>query len=132
MSNRQLNQAFGAAVRARRQELKMTQADLGDLLGCQQPQIAALEAGQANPHMTTIERILSALQMVPLVIGQEEGSTATPPFARAVEFAMKPRNRCGYFGGTVNNRAKICNRVAGHTGQHRFVFESETPPEIWD
>jgi DNA-binding XRE family transcriptional regulator len=126
-----MSRATGAEIRARRQQLGLTQAQLAERLGCQQPQIAALEAGHARCSIATLERIADALDatIVPLRLVARDEAMASP-----VPHYLRPRHRCGYVGpsSTPGGRAKICNRVSGHPGQHRMIFESEAPPNIWD
>jgi transcriptional regulator with XRE-family HTH domain len=51
----------GSLLRRCREQAGLTQKELADRLGCQQPAIARLEAGGVSPNMRTIERIAEAL-----------------------------------------------------------------------
>lgn len=51
----------GEYIRKMRSEARLTQRQLADALGCQQPAIARLEAGEAMPNLTTLRRISEAL-----------------------------------------------------------------------
>ena len=55
--------ATGAYVRRLREQAGLSQRELAHRLGCQQPAIARLEAGQASPNMRTLERIAEALDL---------------------------------------------------------------------
>jgi transcriptional regulator with XRE-family HTH domain len=121
------------AIRRRRHAVGITQQQLAELLESTQPAIAALESGAVRPSLGLLERIAHALD-ARLVVDFEG---AEPTLATPVPAAFQPaRNRCGYVfanpAAPVGGRARICNRVAGHGGQHRAVFESETPLGLWD
>jgi transcriptional regulator with XRE-family HTH domain len=51
----------GRLVRHYREAAGLSQRELADRLGCQQPAIARLEAGGVSPNMRTLERIAEAL-----------------------------------------------------------------------
>ena len=51
----------GSLLRQWRQEAGISQRELADRLGGQQPAIARLEAGGVSPNMRTVERIAEAL-----------------------------------------------------------------------
>jgi len=51
-----------AEIRARRVELGLTQAQLAELAGVTQAYIAKIEAGTADPKVSTLERILKTLE----------------------------------------------------------------------
>ncbi len=51
----------GSLLRQCREQAGITQRELADRLGCQQPAIARLEAGGVSPNMRTVERIAEAL-----------------------------------------------------------------------
>lgn len=54
---------IGAKIREARQRSGLTQRDLADRLGCQQPAVARLEAGGVSPNVRTLERIANALEL---------------------------------------------------------------------
>jgi transcriptional regulator with XRE-family HTH domain len=122
--------AIAAKVRELRQARGLTQQQLADKLGSTQPAIAALEAGEVRTlNLATWERIADALDatFVAGIVTRDEALTTGVPIV-----VKAPRNRCGYVFPSIDRRGRICNRVAGHAGQHRAVFESESPPNIWD
>lgn len=54
-------EAFISELIQARQESGLSQRELGALSGVQQPQIARVERGDANPQLDTILRLLSAM-----------------------------------------------------------------------
>jgi ribosome-binding protein aMBF1 (putative translation factor) len=54
---------LGEAVRLRREELGLTQAELAKRAGLQQPAIARFEAGGTMPTIPMLERLAEALEM---------------------------------------------------------------------
>ncbi|MYV56156.1 helix-turn-helix transcriptional regulator [Streptomyces sp. SID3212] len=54
---------LGVAVRERREALGMTQAQLAQAAGLQQPAVARFEAGGTIPTLPLLERFASALQL---------------------------------------------------------------------
>jgi transcriptional regulator with XRE-family HTH domain len=60
-----LQQAFGKAVRARREALpdSVSQEDLGDLAELHRTYISEIERGLKNPSLTTIARLATALKV---------------------------------------------------------------------
>lgn len=52
---------LGARVRAERERLGLTQAELGEKMGTTQPTIARLEAGGVTPSLDTLHRAADAL-----------------------------------------------------------------------
>ncbi len=54
---------LGEAVRQRREELRLTQAQLGELAGLKQPAVARFEAGGTMPTIPMLERLAAALGM---------------------------------------------------------------------
>ncbi|MEV0028918.1 helix-turn-helix transcriptional regulator [Nocardia sp. NPDC050793] len=52
---------LGAAVRARREALGMTQAELAERAGLKQPAVARFEAGGTMPTIPMLERYAEAL-----------------------------------------------------------------------
>src|SRR5260370_13732550 len=51
----------GSLLRQCREQAGITQRELADRLGCQQPAIARLEAGGGGPNMRTVQRIAEAV-----------------------------------------------------------------------
>ncbi|PSQ25599.1 transcriptional regulator [Halobacteriales archaeon QS_8_65_32] len=49
-------------LRERRTELELTQSDLADRAGVSQPLIARIESGDVDPRLSTLRRIVNALQ----------------------------------------------------------------------
>ena len=58
-----ITQTFGSKVRARREQLGLSQSDLAELLECSQPNISELEKGNHSPSLSTVERIAKALEV---------------------------------------------------------------------
>lgn len=54
---------LGMVVRARRQELGLTQGRLAELAGLKQPAVARFEAGGTMPTIPMLERLAKALRM---------------------------------------------------------------------
>jgi HTH-type transcriptional regulator/antitoxin HipB len=54
---------LGQAVRVRREELALTQAQLAERAGLQQPAIARFEAGGTMPTIPMLERLAAALDL---------------------------------------------------------------------
>ncbi|POM25544.1 anaerobic benzoate catabolism transcriptional regulator [Actinomadura rubteroloni] len=54
---------LGRAVRARREELGLSQSQLGERAGLQQPAVARFEAGGTMPTIPMLERLAEALEM---------------------------------------------------------------------
>jgi len=54
---------LGRAVRERREELGLTQAELAERAGLQQPAVARFEAGGTMPTIPVLERYAAALAM---------------------------------------------------------------------
>ena len=52
---------IGAAVRTRRRDLRLTQAELADLAQCSERAVRALERGSGVPRFDTVLRVLGAL-----------------------------------------------------------------------
>lgn len=52
---------LGARVRAERETLGLTQAELADRMGTTQPTVARLEAGGVTPSLDTLHRAADAL-----------------------------------------------------------------------
>lgn len=53
---------IGHAIREARQERKLTQEDLGKLIGVQKSQISRLESNASNATVDTLMRVFSALK----------------------------------------------------------------------
>ncbi|RAY16005.1 XRE family transcriptional regulator [Actinomadura craniellae] len=54
---------LGEAVRSRREELGLTQAQLAERAGLKQPAVARFEAGGTMPTIPMLERLAEALEM---------------------------------------------------------------------
>jgi HTH-type transcriptional regulator / antitoxin HipB len=54
---------LGLAVRERREEIGLTQAQLAERAGLQQPAVARFEAGGTMPTIPMLERLANALEM---------------------------------------------------------------------
>lgn len=54
---------LGEAVRRRREELGLTQAELAERAGLKQPAIARFEAGGTMPTIPMLERLAEALEL---------------------------------------------------------------------
>lgn len=57
----QLQVTFGERVAARRRSLGLTQAQLAEQLGMNQPDLCDLEKGRHAPNLLTVENIAKAL-----------------------------------------------------------------------
>ena len=55
--------AYGKAVRAIRQDKKISQEELGDLCGLHRTYISDIELGKRNVSLENIDKIAHALQM---------------------------------------------------------------------
>jgi predicted transcriptional regulator len=51
-----------ADLKERRTELELTQSELADMAGVSQPLIARIEGGDVDPRLSTLRRIVNALQ----------------------------------------------------------------------
>ena len=58
-----IRERFGDAVRARREELGLTQEDLADKAGIHRTYLSDVERGTRNLSLVNIERLASALSM---------------------------------------------------------------------
>ena len=65
MQAKQLRDLFRAKLKSRRLEVGMSQTVLAKRIRAQQPYIAALEAGDMNPTLTTIAKLGEALGVEP-------------------------------------------------------------------
>ena len=54
---------LGEAVRVRREELGLTQAELAERTGLKQPAVARFEAGGTMPTIPMLERLAEALEL---------------------------------------------------------------------
>lgn len=81
------------AVRARRQELGLRQAEVADLAGCSQRFLHTVEHGKASLRLDKVLDVLEVLglgiEVVPgrgsITVGSEDGSDSPPRAAGAVE-----------------------------------------------
>jgi transcriptional regulator with XRE-family HTH domain len=71
----------GSYIRSLREDAGLSQSQLADLLGCQQPAIARLEAGGTYVNMRTLERIADALgrRIEWQLVSREEAFTSGVP-----------------------------------------------------
>lgn len=60
--------AFGARVRARRQELRLTQEQLAERSGLHFTYVSSVERGERNVTLRTIFRLAEALDTEPAVL----------------------------------------------------------------
>lgn len=65
MKSDKLKSVFQRNLRARRKELDLTQRELADLIGAQQPYVADLENGIRHPTLETIAKLSEALKISP-------------------------------------------------------------------
>ncbi len=54
---------LGLAIKARRKELKMSQADLAFRIGLEVPNLSVIENGKSNPQVLTLVKIACALDI---------------------------------------------------------------------
>jgi len=73
-------------IRARRLELGLTQAQLAELAGVTQAYIAKIEAGTADPKISTLEKILETLEKTAI----EKEKTASEKHVTAEEMMATP------------------------------------------
>jgi predicted nuclease of restriction endonuclease-like (RecB) superfamily/DNA-binding XRE family transcriptional regulator len=52
---------YAAAIKARRNEIGMTQQELADICKMPQPSIARIESGESSPNLSTLQKICEAL-----------------------------------------------------------------------
>lgn len=69
-----LPKLFGAAIRERRREMKLTQADLAGKSGLRRPTISTVEGGDPGTKLQTIFSILAALDLDLVVQPRTKGS----------------------------------------------------------
>ena len=58
-----IRERFGFAVKARREELGLTQEDLAELAGIHRTYVSDIERGSRNVALVNIERLAKALKM---------------------------------------------------------------------
>ncbi|MDZ8239240.1 MAG: helix-turn-helix transcriptional regulator [Nostoc sp. ChiQUE01a] len=63
MSNLNINQRFGKAVRKRRREMDLSQEDLAERAELHRTYVSTLERGLVNPTLETIEKVAAALEI---------------------------------------------------------------------
>jgi transcriptional regulator with XRE-family HTH domain len=61
MKGRDLHQRAGDAIRARRESLAMSQEAFADKIGMHRTYYSAIERGEKNPTLTTLERVCKGL-----------------------------------------------------------------------
>jgi transcriptional regulator with XRE-family HTH domain len=64
-SNETALQLFGAKIRARRRELRLSQQKVADLTGIDRTYIGDIERGEGNPSLTKILSLAAALGVPP-------------------------------------------------------------------
>ena len=57
-------ESFGARIKKRRKQLRVSQADLAELSGVSLRTVNAVEKGKANPSVETLSRILEPIGLV--------------------------------------------------------------------
>ena len=57
-------ESFGARIKKRRKQLRVSQADLAELSGVSLRTVNAVEKGRANPSVETLSRILEPIGLV--------------------------------------------------------------------
>ena len=62
------NKEFGKRLKARREELKLTQGEVGKRSGMTQVEISLLERGKSNPLVSTVLALASALNIDPMYL----------------------------------------------------------------
>jgi len=75
--------AMGTYLRRLRDQAGLSQRDLARRLGCQQPAISRLEAGEVRPNIATLQRIAEALglQLELRMVDLDEALTSGVPVA---------------------------------------------------
>jgi len=68
MQPEELHAIFRANLRARREELGLTQAQLGEATGLNQVHISMLEKGARNANLATLAKLAEALDTTPSVM----------------------------------------------------------------
>lgn len=63
-------------VKDHRQKLKLSQADVGDLVGLKQQTLSEFEINPQSTQLDTLFRILSALQLDIKIVAKDEKSAA--------------------------------------------------------
>jgi transcriptional regulator with XRE-family HTH domain len=58
-----IRERFGFAIKARREELDMTQEDLAEVAGIHRTYVSDIERGSRNVSLINIERLAKALRM---------------------------------------------------------------------
>ena len=61
-SSGKVRRQIAAQIVARRNELNLTQAEVGARIGVSQQQIAKLESGRVNPRIKTLGKVADALE----------------------------------------------------------------------
>jgi transcriptional regulator with XRE-family HTH domain len=74
---------MGTYLRRLRDQAGLSQRDLARRLGCQQPAISRLEAGEVRPNIATLQRIAEALglQLELRMVDLDEALTSGVPVA---------------------------------------------------
>jgi len=63
-----LREKFGAAVRARREDLGFSQEQLAELAGMHRTYVGSIERGERNVSLENIVKLCEALQIKPSVL----------------------------------------------------------------
>lgn len=80
MENEDIKKAFGERLKKAREEMNMTQEQLGSEIGCSKATISNYERGEQSPGVEYLVKLSSALGVTPndLVIGSEEERERKP------------------------------------------------------
>jgi len=87
-------------LRERRNELSLTQSELAERADVSQPLIARIEGGDVDPRLSTLRRIVNALDAVEGGIRRAEDLMNSPVYGierdDGVKFAIETMNQEGY------------------------------------
>lgn len=68
-------------IKNRRKVLKLTQSEIGDLVGLKQKTISAIEKNPENVRLCTLFRVLSALEIDIRLLSKHETKHANPKWS---------------------------------------------------